>query len=378
MTKPFTIDVTYLKDTLFSLLNIPSPAGYTDQIIHAVGAQLEALDVDFELTRKGAIRGTIPGEIHTPDRAVVSHVDTLGAMVKSVKENTRLGLTPIGHWSARFAEGARVTIFTDTTTKRGTILPLKASGHTYNEEVDTQPVSWDNLEIRIDEICDTRQQVMDLGINVGDFVAIDPQPEMTASGYIVSRHLDNKAGVALHLAAIKAIRDHDISLPVDCHPLFSIFEEVGYGAAAILPEDVAGMVAIDNSTVAPGQNSSERGVTLAMMDSSGPFDYHLTHKLIDLCEKNDILHHRDVFKYYRSDSASANEAGNDLRTALVCFELDASHGYERTHIDSLVSVAELIVHYMSSPVKINHDRKRFGSLDSFTRQIEREKKPKIL
>ncbi len=259
MTKPFTIDVTYLKDTLFSLLNIPSPAGYTDQIIHAVGAQLEALDVDFELTRKGAIRGTIPGEIHTPDRAVVSHVDTLGAMVKSVKENTRLGLTPIGHWSARFAEGARVTIFTDTTTKRGTILPLKASGHTYNEEVDTQPVSWDNLEIRIDEICDTRQQVMDLGINVGDFVAIDPQPEMTASGYIVSRHLDNKAGVALHLAAIKAIRDHDISLPVDCHPLFSIFEEVGYGAAAILPEDVAGMVAIRSKPAARRSTWSWRG-----------------------------------------------------------------------------------------------------------------------
>ena len=378
MTKPFEIDVTYLKDTLLTLLNIPSPSGYTDQIIHAVGAQLEALEIDFELTRKGAIRATIPGEIHSPDRAIVSHVDTLGAMVKSIKEKPRLGVTPIGSWSARFAEGARVTIFTDKTTKRGTILPLKASGHTYNTEVDTQPVSWDNLEIRIDEICDTREEVTAMGINVGDFVAIDPQPEMTPSGYIVSRHLDNKAGVALHLAALKAIRDYGIELPVDCHPLFSIFEEVGYGAAAILHDDVAGMVAIDNSTVAPGQNSSERGVTLAMMDSSGPFDYHLTHKLIDLCKANDILHHRDVFKYYRSDSASANEAGNDLRTALACFEVDASHGYERTHIDSLVSVAQLIVHYMASPVKINHDRKRFGSLDSFTRQIEREKKPKVL
>jgi peptidase M42 family hydrolase len=378
MTKPFRIDADYLKNQLFHLLNIPSPSGYTDQIIHAVGSELEALEVDFELTRKGAIRATMPGEIHTPDRAVVSHVDTLGAMVKSIKDNTRLGITPIGHWSARFAEGARVTIFTDETTRRGTILPLKASGHTYNEEVDTQPVSWDNLEVRIDEICDTREEVLKIGINVGDFIAIDPQPEMTSSGYIVSRHLDNKAGVALHLAAIKAIRDHHITLPVDCHPLFTIFEEVGYGASAILNHDIAGMVAIDNSTVAPGQNSSERGVTIAMMDSSGPFDYHLTHKLIDLCKANDILHHRDVFKYYRSDSASANESGNDLRTALACFEVDASHGYERTHIDSLVAVAELIVLYMSSPVKINHDRKRFGSLDSFTRQIEREKKPKIL
>ena len=372
------IDIEYLKSTLFSLLNIPSPSGYTDQVVRHVGNELERLEVPFELTRKGAIRGTIEGDIHSPDRAVVAHVDTLGAMVKSIKDNTRLGITMIGHWSARFAEGARCTIFTDDTTYRGTILPLKASGHTYNTEIDTQPVSWDNLEVRIDAICDTKADVERLGINVGDFIAIDPQPEMTDSGYIVSRHLDNKAGVAILLTAIKAVRDAGQTLPVDVHPLFTIYEEIGIGASAVLNDDTAGMVSIDNSTIAPGQNSSERGVTIAMKDSSGPFDYHLTRKLIELCRKHGILHHRDVFRYYRSDSASANEAGNDLRTALVCFELDASHGYERTHIDSLEAVAKLIVCYMTSPVLINHDKKAFGTLDTFTRQVERKEKPVIL
>jgi len=250
-------------------------------------------------------------------------------------------------------------------------LPLKASGHAYGDDIDTQPVSWDNLEIRIDAICDCRKEVCNLGINVGDFVAIDPMPEWSPSGYINSRHLDNKAGVAALLAALKAIGDAGVELPVDCHPLFTIHEEIGYGASSILFKDISSMVVIDNSIVAPGQNSSERGVTIGMKDSVGPFDYHLTRKLIKICKENNILHHRDTFKYYRCDAASAVEAGNDIRTALVCFELDASHGYERTHIESIEAVARLITLYLQSPVGIRRDAQPLGSLEGFTRQVEK-------
>lgn len=365
------IDQEYILDVLFKLLNIPSPSGYTDQIVHFVGNELERLGVPYELTRVGAIRGIIKGKGHSPDRAVVSHLDTLGAMVRCIKDNTRLGITPLGSWSSRFAEGARVTIFTDSRSYRGTILPLKASGHAYGDDVDTQPVTWENLEIRIDAICDAKKEVCDLGINVGDFVAVDPMPEWSPSGYINSRHLDDKAGVAAQLAAIKAILDQNIELPVDYHPLFSIHEEIGYGASSMLFKDISALVVVDNSIIAPGQNSSERGVTIAMKDSVGPFDYHLTRKLIRLCKENEIVHHRDTFKYYRCDAASAVEAGNDIRTALVCFELDASHGYERTHIDSLVSLAKLLVVYLQSPVDIRRDAKNLGSLKGFPRQVEK-------
>ncbi|ACF15034.1 hydrolase, peptidase M42 family [Chloroherpeton thalassium ATCC 35110] len=369
--KEIRIDREYILDMLFKLLNIPSPSGYTDQIVHFVGHELERLQVPFELTRIGAMRGTIKGKVHSPDRAVVAHLDTLGAMVRAIKDNTRLGISPIGSWSPRFAEGARVTIFTDTRSYRGTILPLKASGHAYGDEIDTQPVSWENLEIRIDAICDSKQEVCNLGINVGDFVAIDPMPEWSPSGYINSRHLDNKAGVAALLAAIKAIGETGVELPVDCHPLFTIHEEIGYGASSILFKDISSMVVIDNSIIAPGQNSSERGVTIGMKDSVGPFDYHLTRKLIKICKEHDIVHHRDTFKYYRCDAASAVEAGNDIRTALVCFELDASHGYERTHIESIEAVAKLITLYMQSPVGIHRDAQPLGSLEGFPRQVEK-------
>lgn len=374
-----SIDAAYLQDTLLTLLSIPSPSGYTDEVVHWVGEELSRLHIPFELTRRGAIRARLMGHQSTPARAVVSHVDTLGAMVKNLKSNGRLEIVPIGHWSSRFAEGGRVTIFTDRGgAKRGTVLPLKASGHTFNEEIDTQPVSWDNVEVRTDDFCASAEELLEHGFNIGDFIAFDPCPEVH-NGFIVSRHLDNKAGVASMLAAAKAVVESGRKIPVQCHLLFTISEEVGTGASAILHGDVSEMVAVDNATPAPGQNSRERGVTISMKDQTGPFDYHLTHKLLDLCEQYGIPHQRDVFKYYRCDAASALEAGNDMRVALVCFGADASHGYERTHTQALVCLAELIAAYVDSPPTFPRDKTRLGPLDGFPRQpIELEPSHRFL
>ncbi len=364
------IDGAYLLEMLKRLLEIPSPSGFTDDIVHFTGARLDELGIPFELTRRGAIRADVKGEVSSPDRAIVAHLDTLGAAVKQLKKNGRLEIVPIGTWSSRFAEGARVTIFADDAKFRGTILPLKASGHTFNQEVDSQPVTWEQLEIRVDELVSNRSDLERLGINVGDFVAIDSVPEFCENGFINSRHLDNKAGVASSLAATKAVVDSGARLPLDCHLLFTITEEIGSGASAVLHQDVAEMLSIDNATPAPGQNSKELGVTIAMKDEAGPFDYHLTHKLLRLCRAHAIPHQRDVFRYYRCDSASAIEAGNDIRCALVCFGADSSHGYERTHLDSLRSLAELLTVYMQSDPTFRRDRNTLGPMEGFPRQAE--------
>lgn len=372
MTNPSSsmIDRRYLLDVLARLLAIPSPSGMTDEIVVAVTAELEALGVRYSLTRRGAIRADLEGERHDPDRAIVAHVDTLGAAVKQLKPNGRLELVPIGSWSARFAEGARVFIHSDDARRfRGTILPLKASGHTYNEEVDTQAVAWTNVELRLDERCASTEDLLALGVNVGDTVSINAAPEFAENGFINSRHLDDKAGVAALLAVAKAVRDAGSTLPVDCHLLFTISEEVGVGASHILHGDVAELVSIDNGTIAPGQNTCEYGVTISMQDSSGPFDWHLTRHLLALCREKSIEHSRDVFRYYRSDAAAALEAGNDIRTALVCFALDASHGYERTHADSLVALAELLLAYVHSEPRFQRDAVALGPLADFPQPV---------
>lgn len=362
------IDTDYLCETLKTLLSIPSPAGYTDQLARWCGEELDRLGIEYELTRRGAIRARIKGQDAQPARAIISHIDTLGAQVARLKDNGRLSVIPIGHWSSRFAEGARCTLFTRQGSYRGTILPLKASGHVYGDEIDTQPTSWEHVELRLDVAVHDADGLHTHGIATGDFIAVDPQPEFIDSGYIVSRHLDDKGGVAAVFAAMKAIVDSGTTPTVDTLFLFSISEEVGVGASSILTHDVASMIAIDNGAVAPGQNSRETGVTIGMADMTGPFDYHLTNKLVDLCESGGIPFQRDVFRHYRSDNASAVEGGADVRTALVTFGIDASHGYERVHLNALQSVARLVTAYAVSPVRIGRDAEPASGLEGFTDQ----------
>ena len=362
------IDVEYLKAQLARLLAIPSPTGYTDTITRYVCGELSRLGIPYSVTRRGAILALYRGREMDGARAIVSHLDTLGATVKMIKDNGRLELVPIGTWSARSAETSRCTIFTEEGSWHGTILPLKASGHTFNEEIDTQPVGWPHVELRIDADCHDRAGVEALGIHIGDFVAIDPGTDFLDNGYIVSRHLDDKAGCAAMLAAMKALVDGKVPAPVDIHFIFTSTEEVGSGASAVLLDNVVAMVSIDNGTTAPGQNSAEFGVTIGMADQVGPFDYHLTRKLIRLCEDHGIRHQRDVFRYYRSDSASALGGGADVRTALITFGIDASHSYERIHIHSLKSIAELVALYAASPVEISRDAEELAGLEGFTEQ----------
>lgn len=359
------IDREYLQRTLLKLLGVHSPTGYTDPIVREVCEELDALGISYELTRRGAIRATLQGKAYSPDRALVCHLDTLGAMVKRLKSNGRLEVVPVGHWSSRFAEGARVSLYTDSTIYRGSLLPLKASGHTFNDLVDTQPNTWETIELRVDEDATSVSDLEELGINIGDYIGIDSGPEILTNGFINARHLDDKAGVAALLTAARYITENQLQLPVECHLLFTISEEVGSGASAVLHGDVAEMVAIDNGTVAPGQNSREQGVTVAMADSSGPFDYHLTHHLLHLCQNQAIPHQRDIFKHYRCDGASAVEAGNDIRTALITFGVDASHGYERTHMDALESIVRLIIAYTSTHLIYRRQKKNLSSIKEF-------------
>ncbi len=238
----------------------------------------------------------------------------------------------------------------------------------FGDAIDKQPIEWDQIEIRVDERCESEDDLKRLGFAVGDWVSIDPQPEVTESGFIVSRHLDDKAGVAAVLAGAKAVVEAGIELPVDCHLLFTIFEEVGTGASGVLHQDVAEMVSVDNATVAPGKNSSEYDVHVALLDGAGPFDYHLSHKLIELSEEHGLPVRREVFRYYRSDAATAVEAGNDIRTALLCFGVDASHGWERTHVDGLRNVAALVALYLQSEPTFERDRMDLGPLEGFPEQ----------
>jgi putative aminopeptidase FrvX len=169
---------------------------------------------------------------------------------------------------------------------------------------------------------------------------------VTEGGFVKSRHLDDKAGVAIMLATAKALVDADL-VPAQTTCFYvSPYEEVGHGAASGIPADVKELLVVDMGALGDGQNSDEYTVSICAKDSSGPYDLHMRRKLVDLCIEHDIPFKVDIYPHYGSDGSAALRAGADLVVGLIGPGVDASHAYERTHRDSLLHTTRLAAAYL--------------------------------
>ena len=344
-----TIDVPFMVDFLVKLLNTPSPTGFAQAAQQLVHETLADLKIAADFNTKGGLIATLPGKSTAHPRALTAHVDTLGAMVKGIELTTgRLRLSKVGGFAWNSVEGEGCTIHTEAgTTYRGTILPRKVSVHVHGgPEVEKGERSDASMEVRLDAKVQSAEDTRRLGIEVGDFVSFDPRAEVTDTGFIRSRHLDDKASVACIVGACKALADAGLRPAQRTTVLISHFEEVGHGASTGIPDDVKELLAVDMAAVGPGQNSDEYSVGICVKDSGGPYSLEMKQQLMRLCRAADIPYKLDIYPFYGSDVATVWRAGADVTAGLIGPGVDASHHYERTHIDSLVATVKLLIEFM--------------------------------
>ncbi|MCF6462438.1 M42 family metallopeptidase [Clostridium sp. Cult1] len=341
------LDMDYVINKLVNLLNIPSPSGNTKKAIDFVEKEFNSLGVPTYRTNKGALIATISGENQEKEITLSGHVDTLGGMVKEIKSSGRIKLTQIGGYVWSTIEGEYVNIENSNgKLYSGTILTTKASSHVHGEGTKTLERNMDNMEIRLDEKVSSKEDVEKLGINVGDFIFFDPRTIVTESGFVKSRHLDDKAGVVSLLGIAKYLIDNNIKPKYTTNFFISNYEEVGHGASAAIPEKTFEFIAVDMAAPGEGQTSDEYSVTICAKDSSGPYDLELKNKLVNLAKENDINYKIDIYPYYGSDGSAALRAGYDFKVGLIGPGVDASHSFERTHKDAIENTIKLGILYL--------------------------------
>ncbi|BAJ62738.1 M42 family metallopeptidase [Anaerolinea thermophila] len=340
------IDTADLVNFLTRLLNTPSPTGFTHRALSLTEQALEGLPVTMRRTRKGALVIRWEGERNTAPRGLTAHVDTLGAMVKEIKPNGRLKLTKVGGFAWNTVEGENCTVFTRSGREvRGTLLLTKASSHVHSSAVSETKREDDAMEVRLDERTTSAEQTRALGIEVGDFVAFDPRVEVI-NGFVRSRHLDDKACVACVVAAFKALHAAGKKPAQTTIALISNYEEVGHGAATGFPPEMSELLVVDMAAVGDGQNSDEFHASLCVKDSRGPYHHEMSNRLRDLAEAHQIPYRVDIYPYYGSDGEAYWYAGGDVAVALIGPGVDASHNYERTHIEALEATTRWILAYL--------------------------------
>lgn len=332
-----------------ALTNIPSPTGYTQNIIAQIQNELEASGVKVEHTPKGGLLVSLEGKDTNKHRFVTAHVDTLGAIVRAIKPNGRIKIDLIGGFMYNSIEGTYCTIHSSMSDKTftGTILMHQTSVHVY-KDARTAERNQDNMEIRLDELVNSEADVRELGIEVGDFISFEPRVEITDNGYIKSRHLDDKVSVSLLLEIIQAVSKNEIKLAHNTHFYISTNEEIGYGGNSNISDEVVEYLAVDMGALGDDQQSDEYTVSICVKDGSGPYHLGLRNQLVKLSQENNIPYKLDIYPYYGSDASAAMKAGADVRHGLLGAGIDASHAFERTHAQSVDATYNLLVAYLES------------------------------
>lgn len=340
------IDISYVKKFMLEILNIPSCVGYTDIATQRIKKEFDLWGIKTCLTKKRALIATLEGEIDEDQKLVSAHIDTLGAVVKDIKSNGRLKVTNLGGFAWQSVEGENVTISTlDGKEYTGTLMPEKASVHLYPVDAREGARTEDTMEVRIDEEVFTKEDTEKLGIRPGDFVFFEARARITQSGYIKSRHLDDKACIAVMFGVIKYLKENNLKPKHTTYFYISNYEEIGHGIS-VIPEKVSEFLSLDIGTVGLGHTSSEQCVTILAKDSRTPYDFEIKKKLIKIAESNGIDYRVDVHYRYASDASITILQGHDINIACIGMGVDSTHHYERTHVKGVENNIKLLLHYL--------------------------------
>ena len=342
------MDKSYILNFAEKILSIDSPSGYTHNIINYLEEICKSNNYAYEKNRKGNLIITIPGKTNYTI-GLSAHVDTLGAMVRSIKGDGTLSFTTIGGPILPTYDGEYCKVYTrDGKVYTGTFLSDAPAIHVF-ESARSLTRDEKNMHIRLDEIVKSKSDTEKLGISSGDFIAIDPKTIITENGFIKSRFLDDKISVAILFGLLNHLKVNNIILDSTLKVIISTYEEVGHGASSI--PDVDELIAVDMGCIGLDLNCTEYDVSICAKDGSGPYDYEITTQLTCMAKQEKINYAVDIYPYYSSDVSAALRGGNNIRGALIGPGVSASHGMERTHTNAVLATLSLLIAYLKSAKK---------------------------
>lgn len=339
------------KDVVFNtakeLLSFHSPSGFCFDIMAMIEEKVASLGYSFERTVKGCGIITVPGQSDEKTVGLSAHVDTLGAMVRSITTDGALKFTLVGGPIAPTLDSEFCHIRTrDGKLYTGTFLSEAAAAHVHPES-GTLARKPEKMEIRLDEVVSSKEDVEKLGICSGDYIFIDPRTTVTDSGFLKSRFIDDKGSVACLLAMLQFMKEQNITPSYKTKIIITTYEEVGHGAS-YLPEDITELLAVDMGCIGLDLNCTEHDVSICAKDSGGPYDYNMVNKLVELSKEASLKYAIDIYPMYGSDVGAALRGGNNIKGALIGPGVHASHGLERTHFDALENTIKLIYLYITA------------------------------
>jgi endoglucanase len=221
----------------------------------------------------------------------------------------------------------------------------------------------DSKDMFVDVGASSADNAADMGIEVGTAISIDRNFTLLANDRITGKALDNRAGVALLIEAMKRISKIDIKSTV--HAVFTVQEEVGLKGARTsafgLNPDVA--IALDVCVAGdhPGITKTEsamvvgKGAVITVMDAGGRGV--ITHPSVlkwlrETADENKIPYQLDVSDGGTTDATAISLTREGIPSGVLSMATRYIHSpVEVLSLDDMKACADLIVHAVGTAEK---------------------------
>ena len=237
------------KKFLVDYLKTDSPSTYEVEGQKSWIKQVSKLSLDITTDNYGNAFTVLKSKSIDGDKYKVvidAHCDEIGWVISNITDDGFIYVKRNGGTDNEITPCTRVKILTDNTDENGNTIKIKGTFgtvpiHLKNKETPTKP-SEDN--IYIDVLGTSKEDVLNMGIEVGNYVVFDRDPEFVNGKYIVSKSLDDKIGGFVIAEVLRDLVEKNIDLPYDLYIVNSVQEEVGLRGAKMITETIKPDVAI--------------------------------------------------------------------------------------------------------------------------------------
>ncbi len=342
-----TIDPVKLARLLRECVEVDSPVGYYPEIHAWLSGTLAEMGYEMFTDNKATAYVRVVGQDSSKTVLIGAHLDTIGLVVRGFNADGTLRVRQLGGINYHSIEGETCTVLCrDGHALAGQVICDHHSVHVFD---DCRTTERDENHMSVSLIADVKspEDARALGVTEGAFVGIDPHFEEFDNGYIVSRHIDDKAAVAVLLDVLDWLRESGQAPAYDTLFAFPIHEEIGNGGTWV-PSEVSEYVAVDITLLGPDYDSDEHSVGVIASDAKGPYDWNLTNTLIACAEEacDEGKWNTQVCFHYSTDANAAYFTANDLASGAFGMACLNTHGRERCHVDAIVETEKLARAYV--------------------------------
>lgn len=244
---------------LKQLLDAPGPSGFEVRPARVWRAEAETFADEVTVDVNGNSMAAVQPD-RRPRVMMAGHVDEIGLQITHIDDDGFLYIDEIGGWDPQVLVGQRVKILS----REGDIPGVIGKKAIHLIEADERSKASKTKQLWVDVGAGDRDEVVSMGLRVGDPMVLAQGMIELAGDRIASRAIDNRIGAFVVLEALRLLSEN----PAPAAGAFAVAttqEEIGYqgggarSSAFSLEPDVALVVDVTFSTDVPDVPKKELG-----------------------------------------------------------------------------------------------------------------------